>query len=283
VIVFDKGSVKSAFGHDAATRVARRRFLRAVGLTGLGVGAVSVAARTPASAAPAISDAAFLNFLLNLEYLEAEFYSRAISERGVPFQTPNLRSYANTIGYDAREHIAFLRGALGSAAIAQPTIDLGAGFTGMALGAGLTQPGETFDAFANDRDFLLGAFFLEDVGVTAFKGVVPLLSDRALLNSVVGILAVKATHAGIIRTSVYDMGLQAPAGAISEMRARLGGGKDEGFYIGDATVMVPADEQGLAYGRTPGEVLNILYLTQGRVSSGGFFPMGVNGELKWSG
>jgi hypothetical protein len=259
----------------------RRRFLRAVGLAGVGVSAVSVAAPALVSAAPAKSDSDILNFLLNVEYLEAEFYSRAVS--AVPFQDPNIRSYAHTIGHDAREHIGFLRAALGSVAVAQPAIDLGAGFTGVMLAAGLIQPGETFDAFANDRDFLLAAFSLEDVGVTAFKGAVGLLSDRALLDAVVGILTVKASHVGIIRASVVSAGLQAPAGAISEARARLGGGKDEGFYIGDATVMVPADEEGLAYGRTPGEVLNILYLAHGRVSSGGFFPAGVNGELKRSG
>jgi hypothetical protein len=261
----------------------RRRFLRVVGLAGVGVSAVSVAAPTLVSAAPAKSDSDILNFLLNVEYLEAEFYSRAVSGEGVPFEDPNIRSYAHTIGYDAREHIDVLRATLGSVAVAQPAIDLGAGFTGVMLAAGLIQPGETFDAFANDRDFLLAAFSLEDVGVTAFKGAVGLLSDRALLDAVVGILTVKASHVGIIRASVVSAGLQAPAGAISEARARLGGGKDEGFYIGDATVMVPADEEGLAYGRTPGEVLNILYLAHGRVSSGGFFPAGVNGELKRSG
>ena len=46
---------------------------------------------------------------------------------------------------------------------------------------------------------------------------------------------------------------------------------------------VPLDPNGIAYSRSPGQVLNIVYLNPAPVTSGGFFPTGVNGELNTSG
>ena len=46
--------------------------------------------------------------------------------------------------------------------------------------------------------------------------------------------------------------------------------------------IVPTDANGLAFGRPPGQVLNIVYLTPKVASSGGFYPHGVNGQLHTS-
>ena len=45
---------------------------------------------------------------------------------------------------------------------------------------------------------------------------------------------------------------------------------------------MPADANGLAFGRTPGQVLNVVYLTPKAANSGGFYPHGVNGQLHTS-
>ena len=51
---------------------------------------------------------------------------------------------------------------------------------------------------------------------------------------------------------------------------------------GAASNIVPADSNGIVFGRTAGDVLNVAYLNAGAVSSGGFFPAGVNGNIKTS-
>jgi hypothetical protein len=58
---------------------------------------------------------------------------------------------------------------------------------------------------------------------------------------------------------------------------------DQGI-TGDATTsnIVPLDANGIAYSRSPGDVLNIVYLNKDAVGKGGFFPAGVNGSLAMS-
>jgi hypothetical protein len=252
----------------------------------------------------AISDSAILNFALNLEYLEAEFYSNAVygyglpsamtygtGQRGpveggheVPFKSKSVRQFATEIAKDEFEHVAFLRSALGSAAVSRPEINISTSFTAAATAAGLIKPGETFNVYANEDNFLLGAFIFEDVGVTAYKGAAPLISNKTYLGAAAGILAVEAYHAANIRTVLYDRGFAAAANAISAARDSLDGpsSDDQGVTVDGQANIVPTDANGLAFGRTPGQVLNIVYLTPKAANSGGFYPHGVNGELHTS-
>lgn len=155
---------------------------------------------------------------------------------------------------------------------------------------------ETFSPYTNGLFFLHVAFIFEDVGVTAYKGASPLIDDRGTLEAAAGILAVEAYHAGAVRTLLYQeretTAIPADAGgmgnieltvltitsAISALRAALGGGKDQGLVTNGSANIVPADENAIAFSRTPREVLNIVY---GAVDadSGLFFPNGVNGDF----
>ena len=85
----------------------------------------------------------------------------------------------------------------GSAAVAQPQIDLSAvtAAANAAFGETLSPP---FTYQANDITGLLSAFTFEDVGVTAYNGAAPLLTSKSLLAAAVSIGLVEGYHAGIV-------------------------------------------------------------------------------------
>ncbi len=308
--MFGKNYVAQLIDRSAENPADRRRFLKTASVTGLGVvgagllGGVEATSASASTSSGAISDSAILNFALNLEYLEAEFYSHAVygwglpssltsgkGQRGrvegghaVPFKSSSIRQFATEIAKDEYEHVAFLRKALGSAAVAQPEININTAFTAAATAAGLIKKGQTFNVYANEDNFLLGAFIFEDVGVTAYKGAAPLISNKTYLGAAAGILAVEAYHAANIRTVLYERGLANAANAISNARDSLDGSSDDdqGITLGGKANIVPTDGNGLAFGRTPGQVLNVVYLTPKVANSGGFYPHGVNGQLHTS-
>ena len=303
--MFGKRTVVDMINRSAENDADRRNFLRTAGIAGLGVvgaGTASGMLGSAASAAP--SDAAVLNFALNLEYLEAEFYSHAVFGRGldpalttgkgdrggvvggreVKFSSNTIRTTAREIARDEIDHVRFLRAALGSAKVSRPKINLRNSFTAAARAAGLIGPNDTFDPYANEDNFLLAAFIFEDVGVTAYKGAAPLITNKAYLEAAAGILAVEAYHAGIVRTNLYNKGLMVAARKISDARDSLDGDTslDQGIGTQKRVNLVPTDMNGIAFSRTPGQVLNVVYLTPKSVNRGGFFPDGVNGAVRRS-
>ena len=233
--------------------ISRRKFV-----AGIGAGAGAVAALNLAgcgSSSPATTttpppsgptDADVLNFALNLEYLEAQFYLYAATGSGleasdttagsaspyqtvgtvtlgdaaaVPGLTPAQQEILNEIAYEEQEHVRFLRSALGTAAVPMPNIDLSffgplavaATITTAATGAGSFNPFSSFDYF------LVGGFIFEDVGVTAYSGAAPLISPAGVaagyLTAAAGILAVEAYHSGYIRTSLTGRAIAAGSAA----------------------------------------------------------------------
>ncbi|HEX4028987.1 MAG TPA: ferritin-like domain-containing protein [Terracidiphilus sp.] len=285
-------------------RVSRRSFLSGLGLTaGASAAAITLAgcggsSNSSTSTPPpttTLTDADVLNFALNLEYLEAEFYLRAATGTGlsstdagsgaaavtggaqVPFKTQAIQQYAMEIANDELAHVRFLRTALGSAAVSRPAIDLTGSFNAAAMAAGI---GASFDPFTDEDSFLVGAFTFEDVGVTAYHGAAGLLTSKANLGAAAGIMATEAYHAAEIRTLIAGLGgaYVTYANQISALRAQAGGGNET--TVSGSTI-VAADTNSIAYDRTTDQVLHIVYLnaTAGVVKSGGFFPAGLNGKI----
>ncbi len=313
--MFGKPFVRTLISRSAENTTDRRRFLKVAGAAGLGVvGAtyLGVQATSSASAtgeaaadAAALSDASVLNFALNLEYLEAEFYSFAVHGYGLPdditggvgtqgavvggkrvkFRDKKLALFAKEIAGDEIAHVNFLRGALGEAAVSRPAIDLKDSFTAAAQAAGLIKEDEEFDPFANEDNFLLAAYLFEDVGVTAYKGAAPLIQNKTFLDAAAGILAAEAYHAANLRTVMFDKELFEAADLISNARDLLDGAADDdqGILIEGHANIVPTDANGICFGRSADRVLNVVYLNPEAVNKGGFFPEGVNGDINTSG
>lgn len=288
---------------------ARRSFLATAGLGGMGfmafggAGAMAADENGVRGQRSRRRDRDILNFALNLEYLEAEYYLRAVTGQGlgvddidgegetgdvivpaqtqVPFQTQAIFDYASEIADDEKNHVQFLRAALGDMAVARPTINLQDSFTAAAVAAGVIQQGQTFDPFADELSFLLGAFIFEDVGVTAYAGAAPLIKDPDILAAAAGILAVEAYHAANVRTVLFALGAADAANAISAARDSLDGPDDldQGITNANGDVnIVPTDENGIAFARSVQQVLNIAYLSP-QTQPGGFFPNGTNGMI----
>jgi hypothetical protein len=242
---------------DDIIATSRRKMLTfgAASLAGLVAGA---AAPLTAVAAATYTDADILNFALNLEYLEANFYylaafgttidkanaastaagaplitlSGTVGTAGtvsggskVPFSTIQVASYAIETAVEEGKHVQLLLTALGSSAVAQPALNLGTSFQTLATAAKIPG-GSGFSPYASDDTFLVGAYVFEDVGVTAYHGAAPLLTSSANLTTAAGILAVEAYHAGLVRTTINYLdptgaNIAAYTNLISTLRASL--------------------------------------------------------------
>ena len=316
------------------TPTSRRNFLRRAGLASA-VAAVAPAAaaifagQPDAKAVPATDlDEAILNFALQTEYLGAAYYSYAASGQSsaangagitgigtqgtvitkanpmVPFSSPLIQQFANELAVDELGHINFLRAGLASAGFAvtaQPQIDLLNSFNSIATAAGLT--GGTLDPFANDVNFLIGAFLLDDTDVTAYTGSSTLITNPGFLAAAAAILSVEAYHAGLIRTNLfllsqeagstktYGIDIVSTIQKLADLKNTLSGGTTtsygarilgatsaQGIVMNGSSNISAADANSVAFERNTREILNILYGGQG-LASGGFFPNGLNGFI----
>ena len=125
-----------------------------------------------------------LNFALTLEYIENAFYSTGLKRGVVPARyLPVFRIIAK----HERQHVAFLQGALGSAAVGKPQADFTAG-------------GQYPDVFSNFKTFLTLSQTFEDLGVAAYKGQAGnLMSNDGILTAALQIHSVEARHAAEVR------------------------------------------------------------------------------------
>jgi hypothetical protein len=185
------------------------------------------------------SDLSQITLLLNLEYLEASYYLYATTGNGLPvgdlggqaysviggskvsFVSPVVAAFAQQLAGDEQKHVEFLRNtiiAAGRVPASIPSIDFTTGFTAIMQLAGLIPFGQTYNAFASDMNFLLGAYVLEDALVAAYRGTLTSLVNPAYLDKLAGITATEGYHAGIVRALLFDAGASDTTNAISVAR-----------------------------------------------------------------
>ena len=268
---------KSIIPEVVAAASNRRSFVSKIGIASAAVGAAFVVdpKQVKAAAGPTSTDLAVLNFALNLEFLEAEFYTvattgKTMEQSGInvgPTPGPTYGgakvAFTNSsvfslpvaleIAGDERAHVALLLGLLGSQAIIKPTINLNA------LGFG----------YANQSDFLKLARIFEDIGVTAYAGAAPLLSP-AVLGYAAEILSAESQHVANIRLQIARLNIATSALDSVDIIPPPSG-----------TNFFSLDANALAKTRTPQQVLYLAY-GAGGVNKGGFFPDGANGAFTTS-
>jgi hypothetical protein len=263
----------------------RRNLLKKIGIAGAAAGAAIATGGIKLKANPSSPTAVdVLQFALNLEYLEAEFYTTAtmgktIDEVGIGISgsgrsgpttgwhqvsfsnsTVFTGTVASQIGNDERNHVTLLRTALQNAGIepiAKPPINLDA------LGIG----------FANEAQFLTLARIFEDIGVSAYGGAAQLSSvtSSPYIGTAARILAAEAEHVANIRLQVARLAI-----ATSKLDSVDIIPPPSGTYFFSID-----PSTGLTAIRTPAQVLYLAY-NAANATSGGFFPDGVNGNLHTS-
>ena len=157
----------------------RRDLLRRGAVAGgLALGAGAFLSVRPDEALPAPSkalDEKIFDFALLLEYLQAGFYGEAVQHGALRGE---VRQFAEVVADHERQHVAYLRKALGTKARPRPTFRFG-------------------DATRDQRKFLETAVLLENIGVAAYNGQAAKLTKPAL-SAAAEIVSVEGRHAAWI-------------------------------------------------------------------------------------
>ncbi|HUC00250.1 MAG TPA: ferritin-like domain-containing protein [Solirubrobacterales bacterium] len=187
----DDGGAAAEMAHEAAGSLepgdTRLGFLKKAGLAGgavMGSGAL-LSALTPAGAMAAgkgrppakfgKGDIGILNYALTLEYLEAAFYNEATANKVASGAQES--AFLKRVTADENAHVAFLKKALGSKAVAAPKVDFG-------------------DATSKSK-WLATSMALENTGVKAYGGQALNISSPAYVGAALSIWAIEARHASV--------------------------------------------------------------------------------------
>ncbi|GGB38802.1 hypothetical protein GCM10011380_30300 [Sphingomonas metalli] len=302
----------------AAIDEGRRGFFAAVLAGAFAIGLAGQAGAQSGGTGSAVTDTDLLTLSLNMEYLVGELCSYGVYSGSLPadaltgsgtqgvtlgarpvrFQSGSVRRCLDEIAVDDYFHILFLRDTLRANVVAQPQINLGGGtdgpFTVLARAGGVVAPGDSFDPYASDANFLLAAMVLKDMMVSFYAGLAPLYTNPILLNVAIGRLGGHAYNAGMIRSTLYRLGAANPAvrqsaggfatavaGYSTSATASQGIGPDQ--VNGQAVAnILPGDRNAMVQARTAAQTLNVAFLNRAATTLGGFFPAGLNANIRIS-
>ncbi|CAJ1940778.1 unnamed protein product [Sphenostylis stenocarpa] len=246
-----------------------------------------------------ISDQDLLEFVLNIEYLSAEYFLYGAYGRGLDATAPELtkggpppiggrKANLDPLLQDiftqfALMNVGHLRAIYGAVkGFPEPLLNISTGVFGQlvdaALGQNLSSP---FDVYANPLNFLLGADIMSYFTPVACVGITPQLQNANYKSSIF-----------ICRDAPippYNVKVSDFTDRISDFANRLGkeGIKSEGIVVpqsegaeGKTTGNVIAgDKDSLAFERTQRGILRIIYGTGNEHFPGSFFPNGANGRI----
>ncbi|CAL5345607.1 unnamed protein product [Camellia sinensis] len=263
------------------------------------------------------SDIDLLEFPLNLEYLEAEFFLWGSLGYGLDSIAPNLTMGGpppvgttkarldpftkDVILQFAFQEVGHLRAIKNTVrGFPRPLLNLSAEAFGNVMNSAFGRALKpAFDPYANELNFLLASYVIPYVGLTGYVGANPKLQSPISKRLVAGLLAVESGQDAVIRGLLYERAREkvTPYGItvaeftdrISELRNKLGsaGVKDEGLIVptfqgaeGKLRGNVLAgDQNSVGYDRTPEEILRIIYSSGDEHVPGGFYPKGADGRI----
>lgn len=263
------------------------------------------------------SDTNILEFPLNLEYMEADFFLFGALGRGLDYIQPNLtgggpppigarranlspliRDIIAQFGYQEVGHVRAIKSTVPG--FPRPLLNLSKEAFADVMNSAFDRPlYPLFDPYANDINYLLASYVIPYVGLTGYVGANPLLKSVTAKQLLAGLLGVEAGQDAVIRTLLYKRATERviPYGIsvaeftnrISELRDRLGhaGLRDEGLIVPPnlgaegrtSGNILSANASSLSYARTPAEILRIVYQTGSEHCPGGFYPLGANGKI----
>jgi hypothetical protein len=271
-----------------------------------------------AKASGGYSDADLLNFLANTECLESIFDTYAAFGENIPADlfknggpveggrkanlSNEMQPWIEEVALDEQGHVRMIREVLGERSVPCPRVDIIGGFNQFFKRALKYNGTEDFDPYANDINFLVSMWTLEEIGATGDKGVTLLVTNPGIANAVAGLATSASYQSGVDRAMMwmrrnytvkpFGVTVEEMVAKISDLRDGLDGPLEsdqalKNFNLNFIAVptdninLVPTDIRGLCFSRTPQQVLRIL--TNGSpTSKGGFFPDGINGRLNSS-
>ncbi len=182
-----------------------------------------------------------LNYALKLEYLEAAFYNAGVAATTLTFSTAEKAALV-TIQSHENAHVNFLKGILGTNAVAQTSqgqngaYDFTGGFN--TTTNTVTNTGPFTTVLTNSDTYLAVAQTFEDTGVRAYKGqAANILGNQVVLTAALNIHSVEARHASAIRQI-----RRARGGAAANTKPWITGANDtgiatvNGYYAGEESV-----------------------------------------------
>ncbi|KAL4297681.1 hypothetical protein GQ457_12G005350 [Hibiscus cannabinus] len=257
------------------------------------------------------SDLDLLEFPLNLEYLEAEFFLFGALGYGLDKVEPSLaeggpspiggkKANLDTVTGDiilqfAYQEVGHLKAIKKTVkGFPRPQLDLSASLFAKVIDKAFGKPlNPPFDPYANSINFLIASYLIPYVGLTGYVGANPKLqagcrSPRSRIRPGCCHQTLLYEHA-TENVSPYQIVVAEFTNRISDLRNKLGhtDSKDEGLIVpvdfgAEGKVVgnvLAGDEFSVAFDRTPEEILRIVYGTGNESIPGGFFPKGANGNI----